>query len=1188
MNGRRRNKEGFLGTYKLEQDYLQKPDKVHGRPGMFSGVSADGTRVIVKEWLLTGKANTDDLEHIWRHELRQLHRLAGYPGAADCIAHLHEAGSDSKGFYLVIAPGQRQPLQSLLDTFGSEHWLKQPRVPGNRGRIWSNLKILCFGLEALHSQGLLHRSLDAWAVLTSGSVEPDFQLTGFEWSMRITNTETAINRKRINNVSDSFDQDWLMFALLAADLLGVDKKKLANPSVAPHEVSEYLSIEETKLLRSIMQMIPMAPLNGETVSDRIEGVQRLLSATIASRKSKLHLVVRLGSNTSLGKKIREASRFEIESDDIQGQHDFIINDICDGALLIAVKQKDSEDMRMVLRGKNLIYRLQEFRSYKSGSVASWEFAYCERVDELAPAPVNVIGTRTLEPATLEVLLMSDATERYSRMRGKLLSWGDLKAGFENFNLPLTSEQVAHRALTLLQLLEALHAAAEVFAVEILEVPEELRGDFVDESQYLCVKLRPDAEWESFAKVLGLKSPTERYLKSLESEGLSAEGWILADGRSLGGRGLSDTEWHFEKNVKKVGRQDLYLFKGQVPAPILRDPVIYVASIGREVQFKRRLKSLKALKDHQELLRMLVDPRQRVVDSHDKFIEDETFESLDLPKQEALRQLTSTLPLFLVQGPPGVGKTRLVRDLVKRRFYDEPTSRLLLTAQSNAAIDHLMDELEGLLLREGTDAPLVVRSSKRDSISAPSYFDIRVQSQRLVKKLSESALFKEIPSRLQTSLANMVTLDKGRSSSGPPTHTVGGRAVEQAHRAFEGLVARAANVVFATTNSGELERLIDERGQFDWVIIEEAAKATGSELISPMLLSHRRLMIGDHRQLPAFASDQLKKLLSQPMKVNEAITMGEDFISKALRDETTEELLDEVAEDENRLPALCAEALRLLTYFESTIEAEYARQDKKRGGRPIAKKLTSQHRMHPKIASLVSRCFYGDLDTDEACKRRFELGEMPFYSTAECISSTAAIVVIDMPYVQSNVNLKNGDMPPSWHNPTEVHAVVKVLESIRVMPGKKASLTVLSPYEQQRQKIEAAIAENKDESLSHISAFQAPSHNGRICHTVDSFQGSEADIVVISLVRNNHHSAVNKALGFLSDPRRMNVLLSRAKWQMVLITSIDFLTEIVSAAKGSESEVKVDFLKRMLDYLSEEVSDGSVVKVAYEDLKGVQV
>src|SRR5690606_30616604 len=110
----------------------------------------------------------------------------------------------------------------------------------------------------------------------------------------------------------------------------------------------------------------------------------------------------------------------------------------------------------------------------------------------------------------------------------------------------------------------------------------------------------------------------------------------------------------------------------------------------------------------ELLRMISDPWQRIVGSHESAVEDEAFAKLDQPKQNALHELTSTLPLYLVQGPPGVGKTRLVRDLVRRRFQDEPTSRLLLTAQSNAAIDHLMDELELAFDSDLDDEPLIIR------------------------------------------------------------------------------------------------------------------------------------------------------------------------------------------------------------------------------------------------------------------------------------------------------------------------------------------------------------------------------------------------------------------------------------------------------------------------------------------------
>jgi hypothetical protein len=52
------------------------------------------------------------------------------------------------------------------------------------------------------------------------------------------------------------------------------------------------------------------------------------------------------------------------------------------------------------------------------------------------------------------------------------------------------------------------------------------------------------------------------------------------------------------------------------------------------------------------------------------------------------------------------------------------------------------------------------------------------------------------------------------------------------RSFEALVLQSANVLFSTTNSGDLERLIEDRAQFDWTIIEEAAKATGPELLAP--------------------------------------------------------------------------------------------------------------------------------------------------------------------------------------------------------------------------------------------------------------------------------------------------------------------------------------------------------------------
>jgi superfamily I DNA and/or RNA helicase len=50
------------------------------------------------------------------------------------------------------------------------------------------------------------------------------------------------------------------------------------------------------------------------------------------------------------------------------------------------------------------------------------------------------------------------------------------------------------------------------------------------------------------------------------------------------------------------------------------------------------------------------------------------------------------------------------------------------------------------------------------------------------------------------------------------------------------------------------------------------------------------------------------------------------------------------------------------------------------------------------------------------------------------------------------------------------------------------------------------------------------------HTVDSFQGSEASVVILSLVRSNSSNTI----GFLSDSRRLNVAITRAKDMLIIV------------------------------------------------------
>ena len=244
-------------------------------------------------------------------------------------------------------------------------------------------------------------------------------------------------------------------------------------------------------------------------------------------------------------------------------------------------------------------------------------------------------------------------------------------------------------------------------------------------------------------------------------------------------------------------------------------------------------------------------------------------------------------------------------------------------------------------------------------------------------------------------------------------------------------------------------------------------------------------------------------------------------------------------------------------------------------------------MHPAIARIVSTCFYdGELETNATQAAKFASKPSPVISKNTAAIPDKPLIFVDMPYAQTEKpGGRGGERAPPWSNLEEAQAVIRAL-SLLAPSGDIArpSLAVLSPYSQQVCRIERAIDQSRTGVLANLAGFEPAVNPTTYCGTVDSFQGGEADVVVVSMVRNNHHATPARALGFLRDNRRMNVILSRAKWRLIIVGSLSFYVHVVAVAKKLPNQ-DIGFLSDFIQAFEKEKAAGNAAVVPWATLKG---
>lgn len=306
--------------------------------------------------------------------------------------------------------------------------------------------------------------------------------------------------------------------------------------------------------------------------------------------------------------------------------------------------------------------------------------------------------------------------------------------------------------------------------------------------------------------------------------------------------------------------------------------------------------------------------------------------------------------------------------------------------------------------------------------------------------------------------------------------------------------------------------------FDSVIVDEAARATPLDLMIPMAMAKRRLvLVGDHRQLPHMLDERVEEELAE--------------------NETWNVIQQQMLEE---------------SLFQRMVNSLTELQKNQMDQPKRVVMLDTQFRMHRVLGDFISQNFYENKNLPKIKSER------PDTDFIHGISG-----YVDRVCAWLNVPSSQGDhkRPPNKNNGwiRIVEARKLVQEAKRILDEKpNLSVGIITFYSDQRdclnkELMSLGIVTKTAQGFEIVEAYKTLSEGENIgkerlrIGTVDAFQGKEFDVVIVSLVRTlkpNFHidnmdeaqqdKLLTDAYGFLRVDNRLNVALSRQHSLLIMV------------------------------------------------------
>jgi predicted DNA helicase len=438
----------------------------------------------------------------------------------------------------------------------------------------------------------------------------------------------------------------------------------------------------------------------------------------------------------------------------------------------------------------------------------------------------------------------------------------------------------------------------------------------------------------------------------------------------------------------------------------------------------------------------------------------------------------TKDFFLIQGPFGTGKTRTLVEIVLQLV--KKGEKVLVCAESNVAVDNLVEKLR--------------KKAKIVRLGHPS---------RVAKELIDSSLFYQIEEdknfqRIKRLREKIEELLKIRDQFLKPT--------PERKRGFsDEKILRLAE----TKRTKRGIKLEDIESMAEWIKIQRKISKIINQISKIEEKIARKILLESEVVLCTNSTAGLEIL--------------KDFeFDTAIIDEATQATIPSVlipicktkkfilAGDHKQLPpTILSEKAKKLseTLFEKLIQ----RYPEK------SILLNVQYRMNEILMEFPNKEFYqGKLITEEKVKnitlQDFGIKRPNFGNFwDEILDPKNVVCFLDTSKSERKFERKRKDST-SKENPFEVEIIKELLEKMLKIGIKEEWVGIITPYDDQLDLLRKSLKEKVE------------------INTVDGFQGREKEVIIISFVR----SSKEKILGFLTDLRRLNTAITRAKRKLICV------------------------------------------------------